>query len=228
MKELDQEQLKIIHSWLEKFELPHYHKNFHRNFSDGVLLAQILKRLFPKMVDMHNYPHKNSTALKMENWTTLNRKVLQKLGFGQTNDALYQLAKGMPGAIEQILLQIMCQCNSELQMAVSELNEESSVEDDDTDVLTVQVAKKVGDSIVEVPQKMIIYSLYEKALHTIDEKDRIIGQLGQKITHLENFLKLKTERIENLCSQLSRKPSKSFLENEGILSNQGSSSCLSY
>jgi hypothetical protein len=40
-----------------------------------VLLAEIVRHYFPKLIDMHNYSSANSVRQKMYNWATLNQKV---------------------------------------------------------------------------------------------------------------------------------------------------------
>lgn len=97
-----------------------------------MLLAQILKHLYPKFVDIHNYPPRNSTALKLDNWQTLNRKVLQKLGLSQSNESLDRLAKGVPGAIEHLLYQIMIQSNMDLQRNKIPTND-NNIDDDESE-----------------------------------------------------------------------------------------------
>lgn len=70
-------------------------------------MAEILKQLYPKIVELHNYPSSNAFANKMHNWATLNRKVLKKIGLEQSNDTLVNLAKGIQGMIESLLYDIM-------------------------------------------------------------------------------------------------------------------------
>lgn len=67
-----------------------------------VLFAQILKQLYPKLVELHNYPPRNSFTLKLDNWMTLNRKVLKKLELNKNNETLIQLSNAAPGAIESL------------------------------------------------------------------------------------------------------------------------------
>ena len=35
-------------------------------------MAELLKTIFPKLVEVHNYPAANATIHKRKNWTTLN------------------------------------------------------------------------------------------------------------------------------------------------------------
>lgn len=72
-----------------------------------VLLAEVLKQLYPKLVELHNYPPRNSFHLKMDNWNTINRKVLRKLGLQQSSEMLQNYCNAMPGAIESLCYNIM-------------------------------------------------------------------------------------------------------------------------
>jgi hypothetical protein len=63
-------------------------KNLNRDFSDGVLVAEILKQYYPTIVQLHNYQAANSSTGKYVNWKTLNcnydsylEKVFKKLNF---------------------------------------------------------------------------------------------------------------------------------------------------
>ena len=57
-------------------------KNISRDFSDGVMMAEVIHHYRPKAVALHNYPAANSFNKKVNNWNTLNTKVLKKLGLG--------------------------------------------------------------------------------------------------------------------------------------------------
>lgn len=88
--------------------------------------------------------------------------------------------------------------------------------------MTINVQTHNGDQIELVSQKMIIYSLYENLERMLEEKHQVIQILSQKNDHLENLLKLKSERIEDLERQLARLNKKkplSFVNelNDGIV-----------
>jgi hypothetical protein len=70
----------------------------------SVLLAEILNVHYPKLVEMHNYPPRNGHALKLNNWMTLNRKVLKKLKLNLCCITMEQLANCAPGVIERVLI----------------------------------------------------------------------------------------------------------------------------
>ena len=43
-------------------------------------MAEVIKHYNPKIVSLHNYPASNAVSKKINNWNTLNRKVLKKIG----------------------------------------------------------------------------------------------------------------------------------------------------
>ncbi|KAL8574505.1 hypothetical protein ACOMHN_060175 [Nucella lapillus] len=70
---------------------------------DGVLIAEVVKHMFPRLVDVHNYAPANSNKQKMQNWTVLNNKVFRKLRFELSNNVMEKIVDAQPGIIECIL-----------------------------------------------------------------------------------------------------------------------------
>ncbi|KAG9341123.1 hypothetical protein JZ751_019877, partial [Albula glossodonta] len=73
-KELDEETLQDLYAWIDKIPLSRPKRNITRDFSDGVMAAEVVKYFFPKLVELHNYTPANSTHQKLSNWGTLNRQ----------------------------------------------------------------------------------------------------------------------------------------------------------
>ncbi|XP_055471803.1 sperm flagellar protein 1 [Psammomys obesus] len=69
-----------------------------------VLVAELIKFYFPKMVEMHNYVPANSLQQKLSNWGHLNRKVLNKLNFSVPDDVMRKIAQCTPGVVELVLI----------------------------------------------------------------------------------------------------------------------------
>ena len=61
-------------------------KNISRDFSDGVMMAELIHHYRPKVVELHNYPGGNSYTKKVNNWNVLNKKVLKKLDLAVTSN----------------------------------------------------------------------------------------------------------------------------------------------
>ena len=70
---LDEEELQLLYTWVDDIPLSRPKKNIARDFSDGVLMAEIVKHFFPKHVQLHNYSAASSLRQKQYNWNTLNR-----------------------------------------------------------------------------------------------------------------------------------------------------------
>ena len=85
---LSEEDLNSIYNWVDQIPLTRPKKNIARDFSDGLLVAEIVYYFIPKLVDVyeviiikqiHNYSTANSMKQKRYNWETLNTKVLKKI-----------------------------------------------------------------------------------------------------------------------------------------------------
>uniref|UniRef100_A0A8D9AU93 Sperm flagellar protein 1 n=1 Tax=Cacopsylla melanoneura TaxID=428564 RepID=A0A8D9AU93_9HEMI len=66
---------EMLYEWIDGMDFVKTQKNVNRDFSSGVLMAELLKKLWPKLVDLHNYSPANSFNNKLANWKTLNKKV---------------------------------------------------------------------------------------------------------------------------------------------------------
>uniref|UniRef100_A0A8B9NRF9 Sperm flagellar 1 n=1 Tax=Accipiter nisus TaxID=211598 RepID=A0A8B9NRF9_9AVES len=96
--------LRGLYRWLDAVPLSRPRRNIARDFSDGVLAAEVVKFFFPAMVQLHSYVPASSTPQKLANWGHLNRKVLSKLNFSIPGDMIRQVVQCQPGTVEQVLL----------------------------------------------------------------------------------------------------------------------------
>uniref|UniRef100_A0A1B0BX47 CH-like domain-containing protein n=1 Tax=Glossina palpalis gambiensis TaxID=67801 RepID=A0A1B0BX47_9MUSC len=220
-KKLTNEDLETLKLWLMDHEV-HY-KNLNRDASDAVLVVTLLKKIHPKLIDLHNYPSRNNTQLKINNWETLNLKVLSKLGLQQSKSMLEKLAKGTVGAVEALLSDIMLMEKANQARGDKRDDEQEQLWSENDDLMMVTVNKKIGDAIIQVPQKMILYSIYEQVLRKSQAKDVYLSASQQKITHLENVLKLKAERIEELCAQLAKVSVRSLMKQHNLETSSSNS-----
>ncbi|KAK7140185.1 hypothetical protein R3I94_012710 [Phoxinus phoxinus] len=101
--QLDEETLQYLYAWIDKIPLSRTKRNISRDFSDGVMAAEVVKHFFPKLVELHNYTPAHSTQQKLSNWSTLNRKVFCKLNFQIHEDLLKKIVVSKPGYIEPVL-----------------------------------------------------------------------------------------------------------------------------
>ncbi|KDO16109.1 hypothetical protein SPRG_18353 [Saprolegnia parasitica CBS 223.65] len=123
---LDDAILQKIYAWIDEVPLSRPKKNMGRDFSDGILAAEVIAYYFPRLVQMHNYSAANSVTQKQYNWNTLNTKVLRKLGFQLSKREMDDIVQCKPGAVEEFL--------SKLQIKIANYRlKRSSQYDPDTD-----------------------------------------------------------------------------------------------
>eukprot|EP00794_Sanderia_malayensis_P011924 gene11924-13159_t len=104
--ELDETSLQELYTWIDEIPLSRPKKNISRDFSDGVLVAEIVNHFLPKMVDLHNYAAANGNQAKMDNWNLLTRKVLSKMNFHVQQSLVKGIITSRPGVIEVFLHQL--------------------------------------------------------------------------------------------------------------------------
>lgn len=102
----NEQELMKIYEIVDLIPLTRPKKNITRDFADGVLVAEIIKYFIPKIVELHNYISTNNMKSKRENWGTLNRKVLKRLGLKLNNSDIESIINFTPGFIEMILQKV--------------------------------------------------------------------------------------------------------------------------
>ncbi|XP_076653756.1 sperm flagellar protein 1 [Halictus rubicundus] len=212
------DNLEEIYNWVEQMTFSKPKKNLARDFSDAVFMAELLKKYYPRHVDIHNYISGNSIAKKVENWCTLNRKVLSKLNMKLKKDVIAQLANATPGVVEKVLsdlrIKILRDCNADRADLYSKFEDTEKGE----------IVKSVLD-LEEVANKTVPRHVFVRLKQELEEKNDAINALQQKVTHLESLMKLKDQRIADLTAQIPKpadqsttpRPDNLLLTNNSIL-----------
>nr|XP_056711208.1 sperm flagellar protein 1 [Euleptes europaea] len=223
--ELDEEALQDLYSWVDAIPLSRPKRNIARDFSDGVLAAEVVKFYFPKMVEMHNYVPANSTQQKLSNWGHLNRKVLNKLNFSIPEDVIRKIAQCSPGVVELVLIPLRQKIEEKQKQAkvssssYQELGMRSTLEESnylDTGYSSKPKTDSTGPYNQDSPgsekgtkgQAMQTDSTLrlqlaerEQALLACQETVQI---LQLKIRRLEHLVHLKNVRIDNLSRKMQQ------------------------
>ncbi|KAK6186356.1 hypothetical protein SNE40_008407 [Patella caerulea] len=110
----DDVELENLYQWIDTIPLSRQKKNIGKDFSDAILLAEIVKYYLPSMVELHNYTPASSTNQKMENWFLLNRRVLRKLDMDLSEDVMRALANCRAKVVEKVLMLLRTQIDKEL------------------------------------------------------------------------------------------------------------------
>ena len=69
---INEDEMDELLEWLDSMTFTRPKRNLGRDFSDGVLTAEIVKNYHPKLVQLHNYPAGSALNAKFSNWKTLN------------------------------------------------------------------------------------------------------------------------------------------------------------
>lgn len=101
--ELSDEQLKALYAWIDAIPLSRPKRNIARDFSDGVLFAEVVAAYFPLLVELHNYTPANSMKQKVYNFETLNTRVLRKINYCIPRPSIEEIVNGRPGSVEIVL-----------------------------------------------------------------------------------------------------------------------------
>ncbi|CAL8089852.1 unnamed protein product [Calicophoron daubneyi] len=104
MVDIDDGVLQSLYVWVDRIPLSRVKRNISRDFSDGVLMAEVMKYFFPKYVNLHNFATCNSSEAKKKNWQLLNWKVFKKFNFELSDDVIDSLVAAKTGTIEKVLL----------------------------------------------------------------------------------------------------------------------------
>jgi hypothetical protein len=188
--EQEENELMYIYEWVDSIELSRPKKNIARDFSDGVLLAEIIKSYLPRLVDLHNYPSCSNTKHKESNWNVLNNKVLKRLGIKLTKKEINDIIKCEHLAIEHLLQRLYGVLQSKINMNKDTKNNSNNNFNKNN---------------------------IDKLRKTLEEKENVIKQLHDIIEVLQ--LKLKNSEdmekiLENKVAQLTEALNKNGINEE--------------
>ncbi|CAD5125584.1 unnamed protein product [Dimorphilus gyrociliatus] len=210
IQEFNDLTLRALYAWIDGIPISKPKRNFARDFSDGVMAAEIIKHFFPLLVELHNYTPANGTRTKESNWTVLNRKVLSRLKIQVDPDLIRQIAQCKARAAESFLLCL----KRRVEATMAEYGPNFSVYTKLKAEPTTKGKKAHNNYNVsnntnnqfemepksferEIPKQQLIDKEEE-----IRRRDETIKVLQAKVNKLEQLLQLKELRIEDLTTRL--------------------------
>ncbi|XP_073689700.1 sperm flagellar protein 1 [Garra rufa] len=219
---LDEETLQELYAWIDKIPLSRPKRNITRDFSDGVMTAEVVKHFFPKLVELHNYTPAHSTQQKLSNWSTLNRKVFSKLNFHIPEETLKKVVVSTAGYIEPVL----CSLREKIEekQAGKQLdgtqdleyystthrqprsdNHPMVIETTHNNPVTVKKTGKVSAAAASGPNvDPAVRLLLEEKEQAILALQETVEILQIKVDRLEHLVHLKDLRIEDLTKHLQQ------------------------
>lgn len=221
--ELGDEQLRALYAWIDAIPLSRPKKNITRDFSDGLLFAEVIHAYFPHLVEIHNYVPANSLKQKHYNFDTLNQKVLRKIGYVIPRETIDDIVCCRPGAVEFVLHTLQYKMakyrekKSNQNTSHGSMNSSGGVENK-VEVSEVQINKSNSNApqihnlnhqesyskltLHEVSQQMsnVNDEIIKEQAKEIRELKETIDILELKIGKLEQLVRLKDNKIEKLIS----------------------------
>ena len=70
---ISQSQVAELYLWVDEVPFSRPKKLIARDFSDAVLMAELVAHFLPRLVDVKNYVPSTATQTKVGNWKLLNR-----------------------------------------------------------------------------------------------------------------------------------------------------------
>ncbi|XP_025094484.1 sperm flagellar protein 1-like [Pomacea canaliculata] len=207
--QLGEQELEELYTWVDSIPLSRPKRNITRDFSDGVMVAEVVSHFLPKLIEIHNYSPANATPQKMQNWFLLNRKVFKKLRFELSEDILRGISNCKPGVIEGVLAMLRTRMERvvwETQQKVDRQAAENERPEADQNSFRSQRKDVTGLNYMNPQTKsksdQVPLLLLEEKEQEILAKDETIQILNAKIKRMEHLLHLKDIRIEDLQARL--------------------------
>eukprot|EP01060_Flectonema_neradi_P010468 TRINITY_DN17567_c0_g1_i1.p1 TRINITY_DN17567_c0_g1~~TRINITY_DN17567_c0_g1_i1.p1 ORF type:complete len:213 (+),score=34.63 TRINITY_DN17567_c0_g1_i1:105-743(+) len=205
---MDEDELQDLYQWVDSIPLSRPKKNIARDFSDGMLVAEVIKHFFPKLVDLHNYPAAHSTSQKLYNWRTLSTKVFKKLNFEVDDAVARDIATCEPGAIERFLRALQTKVQ---QIQQKKIQRQQAAHQSDPGMLTGAYPAPDSRRPVHHPRADVGFSNETVETRIIQEKNETISELREtieilelKIKKIEQLLQLKDSKIQSQAAKLQQ------------------------
>ncbi|XP_023183132.1 sperm flagellar protein 1-like isoform X1 [Xiphophorus maculatus] len=204
-------------TWIYKIPFSRSIKNISRDFSDGVMVAEIVEHYFPRIVDIHNYITSCNTQQKRNNWNLLNKRVFSKLDFYVSEDMVEKIVSSTPCVILPVLFFLKEKIENKLAQATRTQHYSRNQENLFSDVeiqqaeagIMAQLAEmKITEPTQEPQQQMFFPEISRLTLRQVMlEKELLVQELQDnmkilqvKVNKLEELVQLKDKRIEHLTS----------------------------
>ncbi|XP_024153421.1 sperm flagellar protein 1 isoform X2 [Oryzias melastigma] len=221
-RELNDEEQQDLFAWIDKIPLSRPKRNISRDFSDGVMAAEVVKHFFPKLVDLHNYIPANSTQQKLSNWNLLNRKVFSKLDFHVPEETLNKIILSSSGAVVSALSALREKIDNKLENPKNNIpnldyydtrnlqNACAEIHQAPTQLTELRKDERNVEKNMKLQHAVKFYPDMDPNLRLLlQEKEQAVMSLQEtveilqiKVNKLEHLVHLKDMRIEDLTRHL--------------------------
>ncbi|CAF1376878.1 unnamed protein product [Adineta steineri] len=188
-----------ILAWLEAIPLSRPIHNFDTVFSDGMLIAEIIHFFFPEYIDLDIFYIARNMSQRTRNWRILKCDILPKLGLHAPGTVVHEIIHGDNRVIELFLLYLREKLEEHLietgkKVHIShEILPPIHIEHDDhlpQLMLTPRIPRRKGFKPT--------FPNLNKTNDVLNDKDKEIDVLKEKLDQCEDIIKTKDERIQEL------------------------------
>jgi len=196
-----------ILAWLDTIPLSRPILNFDKDFSDGILVAEIISFFFPEYVDLDMFYTARNMSQRTTNWRILKSDLLPKLGLHAPGTVVHEITHGDNRVTELFLLYLREKIEEHLidTERKSRLSGEtyglSNIERDRLPqlMLTPRIPRRkgliTGYSSFNMGREHTNSYMHNDALKA---KEKEIDVLTRKLNRCENLIQAKDERIQEL------------------------------
>lgn len=182
---------QIIGTWLNSITFSKEIIKYHHDFSDGVLMAELIKFHVPQLVDVHSYIPTSNKNQKRINWNRLNEKVFSKIGFELTENEIENIISAKAEVVKETLKMVY--------VALRRFNNlGAKIKKADNITFEKRINNKTNSNSTFKKYKAsdLLGSheyIEEKYKIIINEKDKIIEEMRKRIKELEMELRFVKE-----------------------------------
>ncbi|CAF3295420.1 unnamed protein product [Rotaria socialis] len=202
-----------ILAWLDTIPLSRPVRNLDADFSDGILVAEIVAYFFPEYVDLDMFHVARNMSQRTKNWRILNSDVLPKLSLHAPGTVVYDITNGDNRAVELFLLHL----REKLEENLIRTGRKSRLQWETWRSFNVE-RYRLPQLLMgpRTPRRMGLlpgYPNFTKGGRHVDPfmyddalraKDEEIDVLRGKIKRCENLIKTKDKRIQELEERLEK------------------------
>lgn len=103
---LDADELADLYEWLDRVPLSKPRSNVEKDFSDGILAAEIVRFYYPDIVDFRMLRPALSIADRTEQWKLINSEIFNAIGLTVPSHVLAQLSISKSGIAQSFLFNL--------------------------------------------------------------------------------------------------------------------------
>ena len=205
--ELDEDEIQLVYNWVDEIPLSRPKRNISRDFSDGVLMAEVVNYFVPKLVELHNYNLAHSEKNKLYNWQTLNQKVMKKLNYQISKADINAMILCEPYAVERVLRQLQGKIAKYLDKRTKTPktmagHDVMSKNDFVKDIQQHVEDLNLNDNDINPGNEILESELIKERDETIQELRETIMLMEVKMKKLEQLVKMKDNKITDLQNRL--------------------------